>query len=181
MTSPEKRKPAVQRFETTFDVDAAPRRVWALFHAPPPAGVSTPRRVEYPGGHMDVLAEGDETGQGLVRTCQYSVPRWLCSGGMAQSWEVVTEVRVNEYARYRGVCKPLWASMEGWHQLTELSHGGTRLTFVETYHALNPLLRKLFERRVHRFISHDNKTLYQTLLGYLGPVTAVPSPRRQGI
>lgn len=164
----------MQHFETTFDVDAPPHRVWSLFHAPPPAGASTPRVVEYPGGRMEILAEGNEVGQGLVRTCEFSVPRWLGSGGRAQSWEVVTKVDVNEFAGYQGVCKPLWANMQGSHRLEERSDGGTRLTFVESYDALNPVLRQLFERRVHQFISRDNENLYRTLLGCLGPVTSVP-------
>jgi hypothetical protein len=164
----------VQRFETTFDVDAPPGRVWAMFHAPPPPGSPAPRIVEYPGGRMEVLAEGDEIGKGLVRTCEFKVPRWLGTGGLAHSWEVVTEVRTNEFAGYRGVCKPLWARMEGWHHLHERPDGTTRLTFVETYHAVNPVLRKLFERRVHRFISRDNEDLYRTLLGYVGTVRSVP-------
>ncbi len=170
----------MQQFETTFAVDAPLRRVWGLFHAPPPSGVSTPRVVEYPGGRMEILMEGDETGQGLVRTCQFQVPRWLGTGGVAHSWEVVTEVRVNEYAAYRGVCKPLWARMEGWHQLVEGVDGGTRLTFVERYEAVNPVVRRLFEQRVHRFISRDNETLYRTLLSHLGNVRAVPTPADVG-
>lgn len=109
----------MQRFETTFTVDAPPRHVWGLFHAPPPPGSTTPRVVTYPGGQMEILVEGDQHGRGLVRTCQFAVPRWLGTKGVAHSWEVVTEARVNEYAAYRGVCKPLWARMEGWHQLDE--------------------------------------------------------------
>jgi len=31
--------------------------------------------------------------------------------------------------------------------------------FRETYHAFNPVLRFLLERRVHRFISKDNDVL----------------------
>jgi len=170
----------VQQFETTFAVNAPARRVWALFHAPPPTGVSTPRVVEYPGGRMEILMEGDEAGRGLVRTCEFGVPRWLGSGGVAHSWEVVTEVRVNEYAGYRGVCKPLWARMEGWHQLVEGVDGGTRLTFVERYEAVNPIMRRLFEQRVHRFISRDNETLYRTLLSHLGEVRSVPTPAGAG-
>jgi carbon monoxide dehydrogenase subunit G len=164
----------VQHFETTFDVDAPPHRVWSLFHAPPPAGTSPPRVVEYPGGRMEILAEGNEFGEGLVRTCEFAVPRWLGSGGRAQSWEVVTKIDVNEFAGYQGVCKPLWAKMQGSHRLKERSDGGTRLTFVESYDVVSPILRQLFERRVHQFISRDNERLYRALLGYLGPVTRGP-------
>ncbi len=165
----------MQRFETTFAVDAPPGHVWALFHAPPPPGARTPRVVTYPGGQMEILVEGDDRGQGLVRTCQFAVPRWLGTGGVARSWEVVTEVRVHEYASYRGVCKPLWAAMDGFHRLEERPDGGTRLTFVERYEAVNPVLRTLFERRVHRFISRDNERLYRTLLGHVGTVGPVPA------
>lgn len=164
----------MQRFEISFEVDAPARRVWSLFHPRPPAGSSTPRVVEYPHGRMTVLAEGDANGQGLVRTCEFAVPRWLGSGGQARSWEVVTDVRPGEYARYEGTCKPLYARMEGWHELTVIDQTCTRLTFVELYDAQNPLLSRLFESRVHRFISRDNESVYRTILGYLGDVRAVP-------
>ena len=131
-----------------------------------------PRTFEHPGGSVTILREGDEAGEGLVRTCTFPVPKWLLSGGMARSWEVVTEARKNEYARYEAVGKPLWSKAEGWHTLEALDDGTrTRLTFVETYHAHNPVLRALFEGRVHRFISKDNTKIYETILGYLGPVT----------
>jgi Polyketide cyclase / dehydrase and lipid transport len=159
----------MQRFETVFEVDAPPERVWKLLHRPAPPGSPSPRTVEYQGGSMTILAEGDENGRGMVRTCVFDVPKWLFSGGKARSWEVVTEIRPGEYARYQGIGKPLWSRADGWHQL-EAIDGGTRLTFVETYTVVNPVLRRLFERRVHRFISKDNHELYLNLLGYLGTV-----------
>ena len=68
---------------------------------PPPTG---DRRVfEYDGGRIEIIREGDEHGEGLVRTCEFRVPRWLGSGGKARSWEVVTEVRPDEYASYEAV------------------------------------------------------------------------------
>jgi hypothetical protein len=162
----------MQRHEVSFVVDAPPPRVWRLFHPKVPPGAEVPRTFEHPGGSITILNDGDEVGQGLVRTCTFPVPRWLLSGGVAHSWEVVTEVREGEYARYEAVGKPLWSKAEGWHTLESLDDGvRTRLTFVETYHAHNPVLRALFERRVHRFISRDNSRIYETVLGHLGTVT----------
>jgi hypothetical protein len=160
----------MQRHEVSFTVDAPPHRVWRLFHPKTPPEATVPRTFEHPGGSITILREGDEDGAGLVRTCTFPVPRWLLSGGMARSWEVVTEARRNEYARYEAVGKPLWSKAEGWHTLEP--HGeGTRLTFVETYHAHNPVMRALFEARVHRFISRNNTGIFETVLGYLGTVT----------
>jgi hypothetical protein len=162
----------MQRFEVSFVVDAPPHRVWRAFHPKTPAGAEVPRTFEHPGGAITILRDGDEAGAGLVRTCTFPVPKWLFSGGMARSWEVVTEARVDEYARYESVGKPLWSKAEGWHTLEALDGGErTRLTFVETYHAHNPILRALFEAKVHRFISADNARIYETVLGYVGPVT----------
>jgi hypothetical protein len=162
----------MQRHEVSFVVDAPPHRVWRLFHPKVSADDPVPRTFEHPGGSVTILRDGDEAGEGLVRTCTFPVPRWLLSGGMARSWEVVTEARRNEYARYEAVGKPLWSKAEGWHTLEPLDDGArTRLTFVETYHAHNPVVRALFEARVHRFISKDNTKIYETLLGHLGSVT----------
>lgn len=162
----------MQRHEVSFVVDAPPHRVWRLFHPKVSAADAVPRTFEHPGGSVTILREGDEAGEGLVRTCTFPVPKWLLSGGVARSWEVVTEARKNEYARYEAVGKPLWSKAEGWHTLEPLDDGTrTRLTFVETYHAHSPVLRALFEARVHRFISKDNTRIYETILGYLGPVT----------
>jgi hypothetical protein len=162
----------MQRHEVSFIVDAPPRKVWRLFHPKVPPGAEVPRTITHPGGTITILNDGDEVGQGLVRQCTFPVPRWLLSGGTAESMECVVEVRDGEYARYQAVGKPLWSKAEGWHTLEPIDDGArTRLTFVETYHAENPLLRALFEKRVHRFISRDNSRIYETVLGYLGTVT----------
>jgi hypothetical protein len=161
----------VQRYRASYLIEAHPKRVWRALHPRVPPESPSPRLVTYPRGSMQVLTEGDEAGQGLVRMCEFRVPTWLGSGGRAQSWEVVVEARVGEISRYRGVCKPLWARMEGWHSLRELEDCSTRLTFVELYDVVNPLLRRLFAARVHEFISADNDLLYRSLLGQLGAVT----------
>ena len=162
----------MRRHEVSFVVHAPPHRVWRLFHPKTPDGATVPRTIEHPGGTITILKEADEDGAGLVRTATFPVPRWLLSGGRAESFEVVTEARKNEYARYRAVGRPLWSHVEGWHTLEALDGGeSTRLSFVEIYEAKNPLLRALFERRVHEFISRDNTKIYETVLGYLGEVT----------
>jgi len=76
-------------------------------------------------------------------------------------------------ASYEGIGKPLWSKAAGSHTLEPLPDGGTRLTFVETYHVHNPLMRALLEKRVHAYISRDNHKLYEKILGYLGAVTQV--------
>ncbi len=144
----------------SFEVEATPEEVWKALH---------PRLPEMPPGerfvieHGDVRIEivhpGDEDGVGLVRQCWFRVPRYLLSGGVARSWEVITDSRPNEYSRYEAVGKPLWSQATGWHQLDEVGEGRTRLTFGETYEAFNPLARRLLEARVHRFISADNDVL----------------------
>ena len=161
----------MQRFQASYLVEASPSRVWQLLHPPVPKGSSSPRFLTYPNGSMQIVTEGDEAGQGLVRTCEFRVPTWLGSGGRARSWEVVVEARAGELSRYRGVCKPLWARMEGWHSLQGREGGGTQVTFVELYDVVNPLLGKLFASRVHAFISADNDKLYRSILGHLGTVS----------
>jgi hypothetical protein len=162
----------MQRHEVTFVVGAPPYRVWRLFHPKTPADAVVPRTFEHPGGTITILRDGDEDGAGLVRTCTFPVPKYLLSGGVATSWEVVTNAKKNEFARYEAVGKPLWSKAAGEHTLEAVDGGeSTRLTFVETYHAHNPLLRALFEARVHRFISDENTSTYESVLGHLGPVT----------
>ena len=160
------------RHEISFDVGAPPHRVWRLFHPKVDPDATVPRTFDHPNGSITILREGDADGAGLVRTCTFPVPKWLLSGGVARSWEVVSEAKRNEFARYHAVGKPLWSEAKGWHALEPIDGGtGTRLTFGETYHAHNPVLRLLFERRVHQFISNDNTHTYETVLGHLGPVT----------
>ena len=165
----------MQRHEASFVIDQAPERVWGLLHPTPPPDAAVPRTFSHPGGTITILRDGDDDGAGLVRTCTFAVPKWLLSGGHARSFEVVTEGRRNEFSRYQAVGRPLWSQAEGWHTLEAVDGGkATRLTFVETYHVYNPVLRALFEARVHRFISRDNTRIYETVLGHLGSV------RREG-
>ena len=155
-------------FTARFAVDAPPRKVWRVLHPPPPPGASLPRIIEYPAGSIEILNEGDEAGQGLVRTCVFDVPRYLMSGGKARSWETVTEARINELSRYVSISKPLWSRAEGYHRLDEQPDGTTLLTFHEAYHAYNPVLRLLFERPVHDKISTDNMSTYEHALSFVG-------------
>jgi hypothetical protein len=150
----------VQEHEFSFEIDATPDEVWNALH--PPVGTSRarePRVIEHGDVRIEILFEGDEHGAGLVRTCTFRVPRWLLSGGVGRSWECVVEARRPEYSHYEAVGKPLWSKATGWHELHDLGDGRTRVAFGETYHAFNPVLRALFERRVHAFISRDNDRL----------------------
>lgn len=158
----------MRSYTVRFAVDAPARRVWRVLHPPTPRDATVPRIIEYPAGSMEILYEGDEAGQGLVRTCVFDVPRYLLSGGKARSWEVVTEARINELSRYVAIAKPLWSRAEGYHRLDEQPDGTTVLTFHETYHAFNPVLRALLERRVHAKISADNLSTYEHALGFAG-------------
>jgi len=160
-------------FTAEFVVEAPARIVWRVLHPPVPASATLPRIIEYPAGSMEILQEGDEAGQGLVRTCVFDVPRYLLSGGKARSWEVVTEARTNELSRYVAISKPLWSRAEGYHRLDEHADGTTLLTFHETYHAFNPVLRALVEHRVHAKISADNLSTYELALGYAGTTRRV--------
>ena len=161
----------MRSFTATFAVDAPPRKVWRVLHPPPPPGSSLPRIIEYPAGRIEILNEGDDAGQGLVRTCVFDVPRYLLSGGKARSWEAVTEARVNELSRYVAISKPLWSRADGYHRLEEQPDGTTHLTFHEDYHAYGPVARLLFERPVHRKISTDNLSTYEHALSFAGPTT----------
>lgn len=155
----------MQRHEFSFEVDASRDEVWATLHPRPrPSGrQGDQRRVLVHGDvRIEIINEGDEKGEGLVRTCTFRVPKRLLSGGRGRSWECVTEVRPPEFSRYEAVGKPLWSEASGWHRLEDLGDGRTRVEFGETYHALNPVLRLLLERPVHRFISRDNDRLVRT-------------------
>jgi hypothetical protein len=155
-------------YTAIFAVQAPPRKVWRTLHPRAPDGATVPRTIRYPAGSMEILCDGDDAGQGLVRTCVFDVPRYLLSGGRARSWEVVTEARIDELSRYVAISKPLWSRAEGYHQLAEQPDGSTMLTFHETYHAYHPVLRALLENRVHAKITADNLATYEHALGYAG-------------
>ena len=56
---------------------------------------------------------GDHEGNGLVRHCHFPVPRYLLSGGRAQSWEWITGARRPVSWRYDAVGKALWSKASG--------------------------------------------------------------------
>lgn len=160
----------MRSYTVRFHVDASPAEVWRVLHPPVPPDAPRPRVLKWPTGSMEILNEGDEAGEGLVRTCVFPVPRYLLSGGVGRSWETVTEARMNKLSRYVAIGKPLWSRAEGYHRLDEQPDGSTVLTFHETYHAFNPVLRVLLEGPVHARISRDNLGTYRHALGYAGAV-----------
>ncbi len=150
----------MQAHEFSFEIDATPEEVWRALHPRIPARPGgEPFVIEHGDVRIEIVHPGDAAGLGLVRHCTFRVPRYLLSGGVGRSWEVISESRPNEYSRYDAVGKPLWSKASGWHRLDDLGGGRTRVTFGETYEAFNPIVRRLLEARVHRFISRDNDTL----------------------
>ena len=140
----------MQDHSFSIDVDGTPAEVFAVFWS------QRSGRREHNGVTIEILHPGDADGNGLVRHCTFPVPIWLLSGGRGVSWEWVTEVKPGESWRYDAVGKPLWSEATGWTRLEDLGAGRTRIHFRETYRAFNPVLRRLFEARVHRAISKGN-------------------------
>jgi hypothetical protein len=142
----------LQKHNYSVVVEGTPAEVWKLFWyrgpRPPANGVS-----------IDILHPGDQVGEGLVRHCTFRVPKYLLTGGVGHSWEWLTQVKPVESWKYDAVGKPLWSQAEGRTRLEDLGDGRTRIHFSETYHAFNPVMRVLLEKKVHRFISRDNDTL----------------------
>jgi hypothetical protein len=160
----------VQEHRYSFEIDAAPEDIWAVMHRRPVArrngdapevGEFGPivRTIRHGDVTIEILHEGDEQGCGLVRHCFFRVPKYLLTGGVAQSWEHVTDVVPNESAKYYAIGKPLWSRAEGEHRLEPLPDGRTRVHFMERYHVYNPVMRWLLEARVHRYLSKDNDRL----------------------
>jgi hypothetical protein len=153
----------MQRHEFHFDIDATREEVWYALHPKPRPNADGSRRVlEHGDVRIEIVNEGDENGEGLVRTCTFRVPKLLMSGGVGRSWEVMTEVRPPEFSSYESVGKPLWSKASGWHRLDDLGDGRTRVTFGESYEAYNPVMRVLLEKYVHDFISKDNDTMVRS-------------------
>jgi hypothetical protein len=137
----------------SVEVDGSPQEVWKLFWG------YRKSRPEHDGVKIDILHPGDEVGEGLIRHCKFRVPRYLMTGGVGYSWEWLTEVTPHQSWKYDAIGKPLWSVAEGRTRFEALPGERTRIHFSETYHAFNPLMRLLLEKRVHRFISKDNDRL----------------------
>lgn len=157
----------MQRHEYSIVVNATPAELWDVFwyrgpdRPQPPApkpGEGVPTRIE-------ILHPGDEIGEGLVRHCTFPVPRWLGSRGVGRSWEWLTKVQPYESWVYDAVGKPLWSRAHGETRFEDLGDGRTRVHFSEEYEAFNPIMRVLFERRVHAAISRDNDAILAALEG----------------
>jgi len=130
--------------------------VWSVWCPPVPELPAGEIEIREHGAvRIEILHQGDEHHEGLVRHCYFPVPKYLLSRGVAESWELVSDVMPNVSSRYRAVTTPPFAIVEGSQHLEDLGDGRTRVTFVETYAIRNRLLRFL-ERPVHRFISRDN-------------------------
>jgi hypothetical protein len=147
----------VQDHRYYVDIDATVDELWQLFWARIP-------HTESGDVTIDILYPGNEIGEGLIRHCTFRVPRYLLTGGKGQSWEWLTEVKPKESWKYTAVGRPLLSEAVGHTRLEDLGDGSTRVHFSETYHAFNPLLRVLLEKRVHAFISKDNDHLIKQSL-----------------
>jgi hypothetical protein len=148
----------VQDHRFDFTVDGTPEEVWDALWA------YTRRDIKTESVSIEIFHPGDEDGNGLVRHCTFPVPRYLLSGGVAQSWEWITEAKRPVSWRYDAIGKPLWSKATGWTRLEDVGAGRTRVFFRETYEATNPLMRALLEKRVHDFISKDNDRLIEASL-----------------
>ena len=141
-----------------FTVDGTPEEVWDALWA------YTRRDIKTPTVTIEIYNPGDDAGNGLVRHCTFPVPKYLLFGGVAQSWEWITEPQRPLSWRYDAIGKPLWSNATGWTRLEEVDPGRTRVFFRETYEARNPVMRMLLEKRVHDFISKDNDQLIEASL-----------------
>jgi len=112
--------------------------------------------MEHGNLRIEILHGGDKHGEGLIRHCHFPVPWYLLSGGRAQSWEWLTQVKVHDSWRYDAVGKPLWSKATGWTRLEPLEDNRTRIHFRETYRVFNPVMRFFLEKIVHKAISKDN-------------------------
>ena len=155
----------MQRHEFSVELDAPPEEVWEVFwyrgarpaategrqdaHRDPP---SRRRRRQRP--RPPLLLPGAASG-------------WV-SGGVGQSWEWLTEVKpYRVVALRRGRQAAVVARDRLAHGSSRLGDGRTRVHFTEEYEAFNPIMRVLFEKRVHDFISRDNDTILAALQGGL--------------
>ena len=153
--------------DSNWTVDASREEVWQAINKTVEdrrsTSVANPRVIEHGNVRVEIVAEGDEHGQGLDRRCWYAVPWYV--GGRARSWEIISEVRPPEYRRYDVLfCTPPNATAAGWVKLEDLGDGRTRVHFHEQFAMERRWLAPLLERRIHRFISKDNDKNLQGMI-----------------
>jgi hypothetical protein len=148
------RKPghSMHEHQFSFDINGRKEHIWAVLWGKQTGDVTAMADLR-----VEILHGGDQNGNGLIRHKQYTVPRYLLSRGKAQSWEWITEVKVNESWRYDAVCKPLWSKASGYARLEALPDHRTRIHCSETYHVFNPILRFLLEKKLHIAIAKDSR------------------------
>jgi hypothetical protein len=153
----------MQRHEMSFVLDATPTEVWSLLWPPAPKLPSDEIETRvFEKVRIEILHQGDEHHEGLVRHCYYPMPKFLLSGGVAESWELITDVVPGVSSGYRAITRPPFAFAEGTQHLEGLPDGRTRMTVTETYAIKNRLLRLFLEGYLHRFISRDNDHLLRS-------------------
>ena len=152
----------MQEHVFSVELPAPPAEVWEIFWY---RGPDRPQPPPGSGTRIEILHPGDAVGEGLVRHCHFPVPKILGTGGVGQSWEWLTQVRLHESWRYDAIGKPLWSRATGRQRLEPLGEARTRVHFTEEYEVFNPITRRLFEKRVHDFISRDNDTILAALQG----------------
>jgi hypothetical protein len=147
----------MREHQSSFVVEGSPAQVWHLwFGSIPTERSAEPFVIEHDNVRIEIIHPGDHLHDGLVRHCYYPVPRYLLSGGVAESWELVSDVVVKESCRYRTITKPPFAVSEGRQWLEDLGDGRTRVHFWERYEITNRLLRPILEGPVFRMISINN-------------------------
>jgi hypothetical protein len=155
----------MQTHDFSVDLPAPPAEVWEIFWY---RGPDRPQPPPGSGTRIEILHPGDEIGEGLVRHCHFPVPKILGSGGVGQSWEWLTQVKLHDSWRYDAIGKPLWSRAEGFTRLEDLGDGRTRVHFTERYECFNPWMRRVgLERWVHQKISRDNDAILAALEGGL--------------
>ena len=167
----------MQEHHYYVDIEASVDELWQLFWARIP-------HTETGDVTIDILHPGDAVGEGLVRHCTFRVPALPADRrqgpvlGVAHRGQAegLVEVQRSRAAR----CSP---RPKGHTRLEDIGNGTTRVHFSESYHAFNPLLRALLEKRVHAFISKDNDRLIKESLTngvrYLRKSKAKAQPRRR--
>lgn len=162
-------------YDSDWIVDASRDEIWAVLHPQKTfdrttTTVANPRVIAHGKTRVEVVSEGDENGQGLVRRCWFDIPWYIPGGsrgwpGRGRSWEIVSEVRVPEYQRYDVLfCTPPHARALGWYGLEDLGDGRTRFRFHEEYHMERRWLAPFVERGFHRFISKDNDRIMRGII-----------------